>query len=282
MEELIIDWVEKYERWYYHYEEKHLPACLFYVHALLHFSTCICLCGLAWTAWAFPMECYCGKLSASHLHPYATLAVYMKRTAQCSQLKVCYSWVWEPLATDPADGDPMIHEQIYPESNISPKMAQYFAAAYGCCGRDVQQIFPETVVSWGKVRIANDGDKICAAVAVSAAQAVTSHDASFVWSDLLVKNPCLRRGEPTEHIQKFSGQLQYILEVNMPRSNALGITEPRHHLLALVKPCMTGNKDTTAISAVIGRIKCGNKWVIIDHSRDLAHMVFVDPEPEEE
>ncbi|KAF8586141.1 hypothetical protein K439DRAFT_1341652 [Ramaria rubella] len=68
-------------RWYYRYEEKHLPACLFYVHALLHVPTYIHLCGPAWTAWAFPMEHYCGKLGAciiSRLHPYATLAMYMK------------------------------------------------------------------------------------------------------------------------------------------------------------------------------------------------------------
>ncbi|KAF8586139.1 hypothetical protein K439DRAFT_1341567 [Ramaria rubella] len=59
-------------------------------------------------------------------------------------------------------------------------MAQYFAAIHGCCWHDVQQIFPETVVRWDKVRITNNGDKICSAVAVSAAQAITSRDASFV------------------------------------------------------------------------------------------------------
>ncbi|KAF8581393.1 hypothetical protein K439DRAFT_1619055 [Ramaria rubella] len=60
--EHLIDWVEKYEwlfpddRWYYRYEEKHLPACLFYVHALLHVLTYIYLCSPAWTAWADPAD----------------------------------------------------------------------------------------------------------------------------------------------------------------------------------------------------------------------------------
>ncbi|KAF8577804.1 hypothetical protein K439DRAFT_1245237, partial [Ramaria rubella] len=60
---------------------------------LLHIPTYIHLCGPAWTAWAFPMECYCSKLGAritSCIHPYATLTVYMKQMAQLSQLKVCY------------------------------------------------------------------------------------------------------------------------------------------------------------------------------------------------
>ncbi|KAF8530257.1 hypothetical protein BU17DRAFT_60017 [Hysterangium stoloniferum] len=36
LEENIIKWVEQYERWYYKYEEDHLPACTFNLHALLH------------------------------------------------------------------------------------------------------------------------------------------------------------------------------------------------------------------------------------------------------
>ncbi|KAF8579867.1 hypothetical protein K439DRAFT_1620204 [Ramaria rubella] len=236
------------------------------------------------------MERYCGKLGAriTSRPSIRNLAVYMKRTAQLSQLKVCYSRVWVHLMTDPPE-DPTIREQIYPEYllsilhsphtrshrpevDVSPKIAQYFTAIYSCRWRDVQQIFPESI-RWGKVHIANGGDKI--------RQLLQSYE-------LIVKNPRPCCGQPTEYTQTFYGQLQYIIKIEMPRSNKLGITEARRHLLALVKPCTTGNKDATvevttytqtmssifidlqAIGAVIGRIKHGNEWAIIDRSGDLA------------
>ncbi|KAF8577805.1 hypothetical protein K439DRAFT_1363836, partial [Ramaria rubella] len=71
-------------------------------------------------------------------------------------------------------------------------------------------------------------------------------------------------------------------------------------LLALVEPCMIGNKyatvevttytqtttsifiDLQAIGAIVGCIKHRNEWMIIDCSGDLARTVFVDPDPEED
>lgn len=74
------------------------------------------------------------------------------------------------------------------EADVSRKMAQYFAEVYGCPWRDVQRLFPETVVRWGKVRIANDGDNIRGAIAVSATQALTCRDASFVRVSVTTSN----------------------------------------------------------------------------------------------
>ena len=85
---------------------------------LLHVSDYICLCGPAWTTWAFPMEHYCGKLGSrvtSRLHPYATLSVYVTRAAQLSQLKIRYPRVQDALALDEIEGRLSAMEQAYPE-----------------------------------------------------------------------------------------------------------------------------------------------------------------------
>lgn len=88
------------------------------IHAMLHIPDYIRRCGPAWTTWAFPMERYCGKLASrvtSRLHPYATLSMYLKRSAQLSQLKMCYQRVWEHLSTEAIDGALTSTEVVYPE-----------------------------------------------------------------------------------------------------------------------------------------------------------------------
>jgi hypothetical protein len=74
----------------------------------------------------------------------------------------------------------------------------------------------------------------------------------------------------------------------------------RQCLVAFVEPCITLGKDTTkevttyqrtsstifidlqAIGCVVGRIKRGNNWAIINRSEDLARTVFVEQELDEE
>jgi hypothetical protein len=71
--------------------------------------------------------------------------------------------------------------------------------------------------------------------------------------------------------------------------------QPTRYLLALVEPCSTGGKDATrelttyeattapiiidlrTIECVVGRVRRGNEWGIIDRSGDFARTVFVDP-----
>jgi hypothetical protein len=107
-----------YIRWYYGYDQSHLPACTFNIHALLHIPNYIRLCGPAWTTWAFPMERYCGKLGSrvtSRLHPYATLSVYVTHAAQLSQLKIRYPRVRDALAQEVIEGRVSAMEHAYPE-----------------------------------------------------------------------------------------------------------------------------------------------------------------------
>ena len=122
----IIKWVKEYERlsdlihtniyfdnfflsnsWYYTYQEQNLISCTFNHHMLLHIPDYIHWYGLAWYTWAFPMERFCSKLGTHvtlWLHPYITLAMYLKCTTQLSQLKVLYPCVWEHLAMECLEG----------------------------------------------------------------------------------------------------------------------------------------------------------------------------------
>jgi hypothetical protein len=62
------------------------------------------------------MECYCGKLGSrvnSRLHPYVTLAMYLRRSAQLSQLKASYTRVWEHLASERIEGALTGTEMLY-------------------------------------------------------------------------------------------------------------------------------------------------------------------------
>lgn len=68
------------------------------------------------------MERFCGKLAdriTSRLHPYATLANYIKQTAQISQLKACYTRVWEHLSISAVDNALSGTEVIYPECTLT-------------------------------------------------------------------------------------------------------------------------------------------------------------------
>ncbi|KAF8513753.1 hypothetical protein JB92DRAFT_2921698 [Gautieria morchelliformis] len=75
---------------------------------------------------------------------------------------------------------------------------------------------------------------------------------------------------------------------------------PKRHLLALVMPCSTGSRDATkvvttyslttapividlrTVECVVGRVRRGNEWGIVDRSGDYARTVFVDPVQQEE
>ena len=95
-------------------------------------------------------------------------------------------------------------------------------------------------------------------------------------------------------IQTFYGQLHYILDIVLPRSDLIRLPQRQHRLLACIEPCLTQGKDATkevvtyrrtsttifvdlqVIGSVVGRVKRGNEWAIIDRSEDLARTAFVD------
>ena len=96
--------------------------------------------------------------------------------------------------------------------------------------------------------------------------------------------------------QFFYGRLESIWDLVLPASHTLHLTQPTQFLLALVMPCSTRGKDVTkevttyhsmmtsiiinlrVVECVVGHMKHGNDWGIIDRSGDFACTVFVDPE----
>jgi hypothetical protein len=175
------------------------------------------------------------------------------------------------------------------------------------------------MIRWGKVCIANGGDRIRAQCAVSPAQAQTCRDASYIRVSesaiivhktyqliflfkytLLVVNNQRGRG-PAQIRQVFYGQLESILDIALPQdAQTLRIPASKHHLLAVVIPCSTCGRDATkelttytettapividlrAVECVVGRVKRGNEWSVIDRSGDFARTVFTDADVSED
>ena len=100
---------------------------------------------------------------------------------------------------------------------------------------------------------------------------------------------------PTQVCQIFYGQLDCILDIELPASHTLNLVQPTRFLLAVVTPCSTGGHDamhevTTysnmtalividlcTVECVVGQVWHGNEWGIIDRSGEFARTVFVDP-----
>ena len=68
-----------------------------------------------------------------------------------------------------------------PSADEQRKISKYFAEVYHCFWSHIEPILPITMAHWGKVHIANGGDKIRSSSAVTEVQAETSRDSSFVW-----------------------------------------------------------------------------------------------------
>ena len=59
-------------------------------------------------------------------------------------------------------------------------MAQYLAEVYRSPWAEIQELIPEIVTRWGKVRVANSGDKIRSSSAISLSQSILTRDSSYV------------------------------------------------------------------------------------------------------
>ena len=59
-------------------------------------------------------------------------------------------------------------------------MAQYLAEVYRSPWAEIQELIPEIVMRWGKVCIANGGDKIRSSSAISLSQSILTRDSSYV------------------------------------------------------------------------------------------------------
>lgn len=94
----------------------------------------------------------------------------------------------------------------------------------------------------------------------------------------------------------FYGELLQILECRLDKKNIWKDFRNQTRLLAVIRPCATRNEDATTsiveyegyttpivtdlqtVQCVIGRVRRGKKWGIIDRSGDIARTQFISGE----
>ncbi|KDN33419.1 hypothetical protein RSAG8_13489, partial [Rhizoctonia solani AG-8 WAC10335] len=336
---MINQWVADYERLYYQYEYNRLPACPLTIHALLHLPSYIRQTGPLWASWAFVMERFCGHLlpaAKNRTLPYQHLDNYVQRRAQMQIVSHIYNLpsLAKPRVNYTYAGDEKIssHEVVYPEfpeivlgqpvnKNVQldqpdlNQMIKYFATVYGQRFRgDIEgRIVTNSIVRYGRLRLAGDGDRIRTAPLVDNDRTGVARDNSYIKYDLLPDRNARFRYRPDEPIRQTQyGRLLDIYYVDFVEQEGQEATENRpaiprkvvSYLLARVRECNTDGNDAAdprvrlvtyteisspdiihanAISAAIGRVNCGgNVWAIVDRSSSGARTQFVDDEGNEE
>ncbi|KAJ7477663.1 hypothetical protein FB451DRAFT_1032869 [Mycena latifolia] len=264
LEDDIIDWVQKYEEYYYQYDESRLSACPLTIHAWLHVADDIRFCGPSWATWTFWVERYCGYLQQglnSRWFPWANLNNRILRTVYLEQLGARYD-LEDELST----------RRVYDKSALSRS----------------ERAYDEVMPRWGKVRIV-DGDSIRSTSACAGESSdVTERDMSFARYELQVK-----AHDDTWITRVFYGRLEEILVCELLDDPLWLDMAATTRLLAVITPCSTSGKDAAqestfytqmstpivtdirTIIAVVGRIKTRAEWMIIDRSGSPIHPEFV-------
>ncbi|KAB5587614.1 hypothetical protein CTheo_8947 [Ceratobasidium theobromae] len=162
----------------------------------------------------------------------------------------------------------------------------------------------DSLVRYGRFRLAGDGDNIRTASLVQQNYDRRARDNSFVRYDLLPDANARHRNRPEVLVRQTNyGQVLdiYYVEFVVDPANPDDTREP--YLLVRVKECQTGGFDAAlpknplvtyrrigtpdiihieSINAVIGRISLDNNtWAIIDRSRNGARTQFVQDDGED-
>jgi hypothetical protein len=116
--------------------------------------------------------------------------------------------------------------------------------------------------------------------------------------ELLVDKHAGTKGVPSEFTPKsFFGQLKNILVVTLSASKPLKLSAPTTLILAVIHSCnvdahddldihyyknlgRTEVVDMTAVQCVVGRVKVGGRWAILDRSGSMAR-AYYDPDEED-
>ncbi|KAJ7443299.1 hypothetical protein FB451DRAFT_1057037 [Mycena latifolia] len=258
LEDDIIDWVQKYEEYYYQYDESRLSACPLTIHAWLH------------------------QLGARYdlEDELSTRRVYDK--SALSRSERAYDGYAQAILRAP------YKSAHIPDDITRKRIAGYFSAALGKKQRDIRKKLPEVMPRWGKVRIV-DGDSIRSTSACAGESSdVTERDMSFARYELQVK-----AHDDTWITRVFYGRLEEILVCELPDDPLWLDMAATTRLLVVITPCSTSGKDAAqestfytqmttpivtdirTIIAVVGRIKTRAEWMIIDRSGSPIHPEFV-------
>ncbi|KAI0686435.1 hypothetical protein C8T65DRAFT_567901 [Cerioporus squamosus] len=306
----FIEWVKKYEDFYYQHNPSRLSACPLTIHALLHIADSILETGPVWTAWAFPMERYCGFLGPairSRRFPYASLNRFVLDKARLTHIKVIYR-IHNQLSLRAPQRDTSVsipgydtfvlmprHSSLALDRTLMDKIISCLTLRFTATPNEVRAALPDTVEQWAKLRILPEGDTIRASQMGTPSE--DTRDASFVRYELLIDKNARYRNRPViMEPHTFYGQLLRILVVNVkPIPTAVPpITTFSTLVLGVVLTCVIENNhrildmhyyknhgrtevvEITTIQCVVGRIKDRGHYAIIDRSGALARAEFVN------
>ncbi|KAG9079645.1 hypothetical protein FRC06_007605, partial [Ceratobasidium sp. 370] len=323
LQRMINQWVTEYEEYYYQHRASRLPACPLTIHALLHIPYYLRRTGPLWASWAFIMERFCGSLLPAvknRVRPYEHLDNYVQRRAQMqivskvhnlpslSRPTVNYKYVngvemssretAYPEFPDIILGVP-VNRRVQLNIQLMNQLTKYFGVIYALTGPQLQQrIDRDSLVRYGRFRIAGDGDKIRTAAVIN--NEPTARDNSYIKYDLLPDRNAARPNQPDVPYRRTQyGQLQDVYYIRFIEDDG----NRRPYLLARVRECKTNGLDAAlpenpvvtytqmsspdiihvrTIVAVVGRVQMGNSWAIVDRSRDSARTQFVNEEGDEE
>ncbi|KAI0819220.1 hypothetical protein BC628DRAFT_1333506 [Trametes gibbosa] len=306
----FIEWVKKYEDYYYQHDPSRLSACPLTIHALLHIADSIHLAGPVWASWAYPMERYCGLLGPSirsRRHPYASLNRYVLNSARLNHIKLIYQ-AHEVLSLRKPSVPKGVSipnyttcvvlpacKALIPDRGLTDKIVSALCTRYTATPAAIRAALPREVQQWGKLRILNDGDTIRAAELL--AEAEDGRDASFVRYELLVDKNARYRQRPVILEQKtFYGQLRNILVIDLGPIPLASPPQLQSSVLMLgtIRRCVIESihrdldihyykklgaleiVDISTIQCVVGRVQDRGRFAIIDRSGSLARAIYIE------
>ncbi|PVF91126.1 hypothetical protein CPB86DRAFT_720040 [Serendipita vermifera] len=176
-------------------------------------------------------------------------------------------------------------------------VAAYFKQELGLTSTipTIMKEVPKKVTRWGKFRVFGESQIIRCKWAGDRLSQDQVRDASFVRVELLVDRYAhMREREPEFERQVFYGQLLYVVHVTYPRLRG----PPTSVLLGIVQWCKDTEGDAThervwysemglhqainiaTVQCVVGRVKVGRRWGILDLSFGCARTTFLEDEEE--
>ena len=199
---------------------------------------------------------------------------------------------------------PLCRKSYALDNALHSKISWYFSAVMTRQkSATIRKWLPKNMPSWGKVRIAGGGDRICTAAGRNLDR---ERNMSYVRVSLLIdqitsvylKNFIVRGGSSGCHQQCRAWNLLWTTGPNSrirhPDQQFWGLQfRGKTVLLVIITPCVTLGKDATktlttysqtmtqivtdlrTISSVIGRVWTRNRWGIIDRSEETSRTEFI-------
>ncbi|KAF9223907.1 hypothetical protein BS17DRAFT_754034 [Gyrodon lividus] len=258
VKEGLIDWVKKYEKYYYQYHIERMSACTLTVHGLLHLAQGIRDCSPVWTTWTFYMEHFCALLQNNlqyRSHPWSNLnkSVLHMHMAYLEQLTVRFN-VSDEL------------EQLDDQKDDGPIALKLNTVCHHLHSQQGSSEF-----------IQNSGDTF-------RTKQVCRQSTALSWRNFYVRYEVVFQGR-TEAITQISyGDLKKIVVLTTPIDPFFANLSGKSLALALIKPWNTDGKltskenvymttrkasivtDICSLKAVVGLVETHKKWGVINQA----------------